>query len=356
MAVLFMDGFDLYQTGTDDLTPWNTPYNKWTNGLNSYIYGSIQTGGARYGTGNSLHLWDNSYIYKDFSNTYNTLVVGMGLYTTSTLWNNTLNAEARQIVSFYDASSGVVSKCSLWLEGTGHLTLITGSTWGAGNIIEQNSVTTLIGVNVWYFLEIKVTFGSNAAYEVKIDEQTVLQGTGNTTNTGNDYASRVQLGGVDPTFYYDDFYVLDTSGTVANDFLGDTRIQTIGPDNDNDVHLDPSTGSVNYQLVDDVPVNTVDYVSSNVPNEYDIYGLSDLSYVPLSIHGIQTTVVANKDNSGNRSVKPLVKTGATTVEGPAHILSSTWQGFYDVWTVNPATGVAWTGLEINGLESGTKVI
>jgi hypothetical protein len=155
----------------------------------------------------------------------------------------------------------------------------------------------------------------------------------------------------------DDIYVTDTNGAAPyNGRLGDVRIESLVPDGPGTMFGDgwtPSTGFQNYPLIDELPSNDTDYVTSGVPGEWETFGLTNLAATYGSVLAVQPHYKAWKTDSGNVFLKPIMYTsvgpdlsqpslGLGTA--PVHLIGQ-------VLTTEPGDG-AWTIEKVNGLMLG----
>jgi hypothetical protein len=156
----------------------------------------------------------------------------------------------------------------------------------------------------------------------------------------------------------DDVYVLDTTGTVNNDFLGDVRVQTLYPSADGaNTGFTPSTGTTHYTLVDEPTPNTTDLVSASGAGLKDSYGFQDLMATTANVYGVQATNYAAKDNTGAVGLKNIMRISGTQYTGPtAWYLSTTWTANRELWEKNPATSAPWAPADVNAAEFGVESI
>ncbi len=188
--------------------------------------------------------------------------------------------------------------------------------------------------------------------------------TGIDTNNGAAAVSvdSVKLGrrpaGASRAGYYDDFVIWDTSGSIANTWIGDTRVDSYFPNANGDSSQfvgSDGNSTDNYLLVDAAAPNGTDYVQSDVVSNKDLYQFGNLSHTPSSIFGVLATAAALKDDAGTRDVRLLVKTGTTEVEGATTALSTSRARITHLFETDPTTSAAWTKSGIDGAQFGIKV-
>jgi hypothetical protein len=131
------------------------------------------------------------------------------------------------IAQFYD--SGTV-QIGLAINAAHQLFVFRGST---ANVLATGSTVLIAGAI--YMIEWKATFsGSVGAFEVRIGGVADIGPltSQNTISTANAFANQCAFkfnGGTNTSF--DDWYVLDDTGGVANTFIGNPRVETTFPNN-----------------------------------------------------------------------------------------------------------------------------
>jgi hypothetical protein len=327
MALQWLDGWDHYVS----------PLQKWTTAAGGT---TISTTYARLG-GNGLRLSSNGTVMRILT-PQPTWVLGVALNPNA----------ANGSVSFVDS-------------GTAQLTLNINSFYGlevrrgaANGTVIASSASSALQFGVWAFVEFKATIHDTAgAYEVRVNGVTVISGTGaDTQNTTNASANGISLTGPSD-MWVDDLYLLDTTGTVNNDFLGDTRVNTIFPTGAGaSTQFVPSTGTDNWALVDETPPNSdTDYVSSSTIGDLDLYTFSDLASLSGDVYAVQTAIFARKDDAGTRSIAPVVRTDGTNAVGDNFPLSVSYSYNFQQFDLNPVDDTPWDIATVNAAEFGVEV-
>lgn len=233
----------------------------------------------------------------------------------------------------------------------------------------------------WWVLQLKVTLrtGTNGSYEMKAwdwqgNVETVFAATSsvNTANQGTDGADRVSFransGGV-AEFDLDDIVIMDSTGTVNNDFTS-SPILVMGERPNADVagELDwlPSTGTNHFALVQDaanIPTQTDEVTSDNI-GDVDLYGFAQTTLdlaptaAPPTVLGIQVDVEALMKNSGQRTLRVRFKDSTNQAD------DTTDMAFTDTAKIsrlaileqNPTgTPAPWTVAVLKTIEFGPKV-
>lgn len=234
--------------------------------------------------------------------------------------------------------------------------------------LEAYRNTTLLGASSvfltggsWSWFQVKVVIhDSTGSVEIRDASGNVLLNlTGqDTRNGGTGYCDTVQIQGAgSSTYLFDDWHVWDTVVTGGADeattWTNDTRVDHKFPDGaGNSAQFTPSTGS-NYSCVDEANWNSTDYVESATAGHKDSYSFGDISHSPPKIFAVLRTVLAQKDDAGSRSIKPMTRRSGTDYSGSAVTLN---QGSYvrvvDVQATDPSTSASWSQAGFNAAEFG----
>lgn len=341
MALRFIDSFDHYDTA--DLT------RKWS----SYTGGglvTVVTTDPRNGI-QCLKAYAN-YGPTKVLDDQATWVVGFGFKI------DTLPDSLRYCLSFSDA---ITVQVQLGVNGDGTLEIRRDTT-----AVTDGKSSLTINANTWYFIEMKVTIANSIGAStciVKVNGTTFI-----TVATGQDLqvsanatANSVEFISVATYTYFDDVYICDGTGGVNDDILGECRVECRMPDGNgttNNWTGSDADSTDNYLHVDEVsPDDDTSYVEDSTPANQDLYAVEDLSITPTSIFGVQTNIMAEKDDAGARSVMGLVRSGGTTYDGDTNALSqSSYSDFTKPYDVNPDTSAAWTESNFNSAEFGVETV
>lgn len=258
-------------------------------------------------------------------------------------------------LTFMDAGT---NQCDVRLRSDGTIRVTRNGTTLATSSNSLSTATT-------YYIETKIVINnSTGTLEVRVNGSSTnwISITGqDTQNTANATANTIQLTGVAGGFNtdIDDLYVCDGAGSTNNDFLGDVRVDCYLPNgNGNSSQLtgSDSNSTDNYLLVDEASQNgDTDYVQSATVNQKDTYAYADMSHNPASIFGVQINMVAKKDDSGNRSICSVIRSGGSDTDGTSQALSTTYSDYRQISETDPNTSAAWTRTNLNSAEFGVKV-
>lgn len=339
MTLRFIDSFDHYATA--DLTQ------KWTS------IGSSTTiaAGGRRGT-NSLRMSSSGSEVTKTLDAQGTWFVGFSFKPGGAAVSDAV------ILAFKDAGS---TQADIRFVTDGTLRATRNGTTLATSSNSLSSGNT-------YYIECKVVISDTVGVvEVRVNGSSTgwINITGqDTKNTSNATANVIRLGGYivsggTGVCDFDDVYICDAQGSVNNNFLGDVRVDCYLPDaNGNSSQLTGSDGNSvdNFQLVDEAaPNGDTDYVQSSTVNQKDTYGFVDMTHTPASIFGTQICMTAKKDDSGNRSICGVTRSGGSDTDGATQALSTAYGCYREIRETDPNTSAAWTRTNLNSAEFGVKV-
>jgi hypothetical protein len=341
MTIRLIDGFDLYNGIVANIGLAA----KWTNMAGS---GTL-VGAGRFG-GQCMRGWSaNPWQRGTVSST--TYSIGVAVRMPNLVITATNYA-------FLMLANGTISgSCQMGFNITsaGSIVGLRGSFYNSMNTILGTSPTGVITAGTWHYVEVEVTIGTgtSGSFNVYVDNVLVLAVSGvNTAQTGATTTNTIGLMGVcNGNFLeFDDLYVTDTFTR-----LGERRVETLAVTADTaDKDWTPSTGSVNYAMVDEIPVNSTDYVSASTVGDLDLYTIADLSSSPTTIDAVQATMFAEKTDATSRSIAAVFDISATQLTGANHSLAVGISKFDTIFETKPGGG-AWDATAVNALTGGPKV-
>ena len=356
MALVFMDSFDHYATN-DLLKKWD-----YIGGL---IYGETEINYSSQRRSNTkyLRLYDH-YIEKDIVDT----VTGLDVYSFVVGFAGMIASSSGSWLEIRLRTSSRNTQICVYAGKDGKIKFYVGS-----NLIEETPQNS-IDMNTWFHLETKVFIHPTAGtYEVRLNEVTVLQGSGlNTQANSGEGIAKIFLNGGDHLVgsgCIDDFFFLDGNPSddpvnPNNDFLGDSRIDVIYPDSPGTYsQFTPSAGA-NWENVDDpdsIPMGG-DIDDDSTYNESNNVGNKD-SYNHDSVIALGTPIFAAAQNScvrktdaGRRYIKQLIRSGGVDyLRDTEYYLTDFYKVTQRPLDVDPDTDLAWTEAKLNSVESGIEI-
>lgn len=328
MAIIFMDGFDLYGNNTQ---PPTRGYLQVTGD---------PSGNTRFGVGQSWRTNGNSPLTFPPIAALSAMTVGFALSDERVDGGN-----GSRIFSF---KNGGTTVGVFGYDSTGAIRFARDD-FGSN----QFGITApgLIAPNVWNYIEIEFTRHASAgAFNIYKNGALVLSGTG--LNTGAVDVNTVQFSSDVGDRCIDDFYMIDAATR-----LGECRIDTLRPTADTATKgFTPNSGSNNFSRVSDATLDgDSSYNSATTPGFKDLFDVSDLSVVPSAIFAVQTIFAARKDNTDLSQLCVDIKSGATSVQGGTRTLSTSYNFYTDIFPTDPATSAAWTASAVNALQLGYEI-
>jgi hypothetical protein len=249
------------------------------------------------------------------------------------------------------------------------------------NVVEERT---------WYHLEAKWVFddSTGGSMECRINETPVISQSGIKTfksggdSEGNFSITQIELQkGAHNRFYVDDLFVLDGEGSVANDFIGDCRVDTLYPNANGDyINFDPEPSSnANYENVQPIKRHWYSYAYHatlrgydgdwwNTGADFDTYNEGEdpsrecyhhesIPALNKPIYGIQTNSIFRKTDAGRKQVEQFIRVSSTNYDSGRIIDVPDWSKvYYYPVTVNPYSTAAWTEADINALQSGIEIV
>lgn len=350
MAIVLMDGFDLYGSNTDILRGgWS--YN---DSADTHVY----TTGGRFG-GTTIEVETEDYIQRQISIAASTVIFQFAFRLES------LSNAGNQYM-FTALNNLGASTCF-------RLKLSTG---GAVTLVDANSSTVasspagIIKQNVWQYMEIKAVISDTGSVIVKVDGSEVINDAAVDIKPGSatDVDSFRLMGASTNSatgVRYDDVIVMDDSGSVNNDFIGDRRIETLLPTGDDATDADwisqpaQSVGDEYLNIDDPVPGSNdgdTSYLYSATPGDESLFDFENLSTTPAEINAVQVTLEAKKSDGGSREMAHLLKAD-TKATGTTFNPGTDYEVHREVWEQSTeAVPGPWTPALVNAAQAGVKLV
>lgn len=211
----------------------------------------------------------------------------------------------------------------------------------------------------WNYIEFGAVLDSNisiAGIEARINGLGVaIQPTNIQTIYADSLASWVGVGGMsigDNSVWsipdIDDFYV--TYGDEQK-WCGDSRVINL-PLSGNSTPQDwtPDEGTAYERLRD-----RTGYIEAEAIGSTSVFDIDNLGETPDVIHALQVHVNLNKSTDGDKAAALLCKSGSDLDEGDTFPVALTNTVRTESYTVDPATGLAWSESGINGAKVGVRI-
>ncbi len=346
MAMVFFDGADYYATADIE--------KKWTTNVGA----EISAGAGRRG-GGALALSNGDLLTKNFT------------------------AESEIIFGFAYRPNPAGTEgnvCHLHNSGVLHITLTTTNEGrlnayldGFGLLGSSDPVAAMLGDEFVYIEGKVVIHRTTGSITLRVTDpsdgnitdsaQTVLTLTGIRTKiadvAGSGTVDSFSVSGLTSGVLVDDTYLCSTSGTLNNDFLGDSQVVTLRPRIDGQYsQFVRSESGAHSTLVGTATASTSAYVSGTAALQKDTFRLQYLLPVVGVIHRVSVhTYLEAEPYTSAQGVEPMVRNAAEleyyalsqlVPDSPAYI-----SAHYDTNPTNP--GVEWTQEDIYALEFGIRV-
>lgn len=331
MTLLHFDGFD----AEDALLKW----------LSTLGAAPDFTNVGRYGTGKAIKASTSSGRLTKLI-TASAQIIAAGAIRVDSI------AATRVLVAGW-ADTNSVQHATLQVSTSGQLQACR------AGVVLASSAAGLIVAGAWNFIEMRATIADAAGViEVKLNGVQVINFSGDTKNAGT--ATNFDAVSIcsDLNVVYDDFYVLNSSGSAPqNTFLGEVVVQTLVPNAAGaSTQFTPVGSATNYENVDELPYSATDYNASSTVGHKDSYGLSNLDAATGTIFGVQANMIASKTGIGAAGLRSLVRSGGTDYPDASQALTATPAWYGAIRETDPATAVAWTASGVNALEVGAEVV
>lgn len=338
MAILWADGFD----------DWTAASSGVAGEYDSYVANSVSilsTGGRRGGGAVQMSSFSD-HLTKGLGGTFGELFFAFAF-----------RPGANGAHAMLQLRNGATAVFTVRWNTDGSVSLMSGD---FGTVLATSSAGVM-PQGVYTHVQLRVVFAtSGGTAQLRLDGATtnLLSATGNTGAACTACAIAIGAGLSAAAAAWDDFVVADTSGSVANTWLGDVRVDSYRPNANGDLsQMVGSDGNStdNYALVNPATAGS-SYVQSATVGAEDLYHVTDMSHTPQSILGVVATAAALKDDAGTRAIRLHAKSGAVDARSDADIvLSTTRRRVTTVFSTDPNTGAAWTRTGLNAAQFGFEV-
>jgi hypothetical protein len=210
--------------------------------------------------------------------------------------------------------------------------------------------------NTWYYVELKYKLDDSTGYwELYLDGSLVDSFSGDTVGTqGNTITSHTWKPGNNTGVRFDDIYVYDNTGDVQEPY-GPVKIRALVPDGDDTTDW-TSTGANHYDQVNNIPVDTANYVESDTANDVDLFTFANATDPDnWPILGIQLNVQAVVTDVGLFTLEGLADSNGTVETSNETIIDDTGGQYTFIFEEDPETSNAWTIDTLNDAKFGVGV-
>jgi hypothetical protein len=217
-----------------------------------------------------------------------------------------------------------------------------------GTLLGTGTKVTTVGA--WYYVEIK-GFVDPTLGTVTVKVNTVSDitfGPGNTQVSANNFANNIEFRGpqgigLGGTYFIDDLYILDSTGGLNNDFLGDMKVEGIQVlDAGFYAQWTPNVLQMpNFQSVQ--VLNDGLFNESNTVAQKDAFITSKLNRITGSIAAVQAVYWARNTDSTVHSINSLARIAGVDYPSAAaiSITDTAFKAYQNMWEQDPSTSAAW---------------
>jgi hypothetical protein len=269
----------------------------------------------------------------------------------------------RPFFSFYDGLSDS-PQCSVTFAPNGIIQVTNG---GPANTPLVSSDTGSYQTDQWFYTEAHPVIGtSGGAMEVRVNTKPVIslvsantqaigaRATFDMVNVGWESSGTIQFADCG----WDDMYLCDTAGSANKGFLGNCRVKTqfvTGNSTPQNFAIGGTAPAATaWQSLLNTNLDNTKFIHSGTAGDESLFTIESIINSPM-VFGIGVSGAYWQDDATQRTVRNLIKSGATLTEGGDQLTNQTGTFYRDILELNPATGVSYTGAELNALLIGSKV-
>lgn len=331
MAIIWMDGFEHYGTGT-------------TGKDNMVNYGVYSTGGTSSISNTRARSGTLSCRTPDFRRSFNANLTTAGVGCA--IWLDSLPAtDTLYFFQFRDNNGNVL--CRFGLSNSQELVLYRQNSVEIGR-----SAPGQITAGGWFHYECKfVPNGATSSIELRINEVTVYSNNsfpiGNVSGPGNTATSTAsvefQLANV-VWSYLDDFFAWDSSTSYNNTFLGDKRVATMFPNGDTVAAAwTPNAGVTGYTQISETAIDgDTTYVSTATVGAISEFDFEPMPTAAVALSAVQIYTAARKTDTGTCNIGTDIVSGATSSAGATQVCTTSYIYAQNIFQTDPNTGALWT--------------
>jgi len=315
--------------------------------------GAASSSGTPFASG---FIWStNATPGRSFAVNLTTVIVGIRYFAAA------LPSPSGILLTFQDVTAGA-AQITLRVFADGSFRFFLGN--GTGTPLGSASSPGLISINTWIYLEAKVKInGSTGTVELRINGNTsavISASSLNTQSTANTWVSGLILSGGTGSVSWDDWYMLDTTGSSPLDtYLGNIHVngQVANGPGSHTQFTPTNPTNVNWSNTANTPANTAEYNADGTVNDIDTYAYPNISGAPSAVLFVNHKYKVELDAAGVRTIVPICRSGGSDFAGsvPQTPPNGSYKRFSKVWVVDPNTSSAWSVANAQSAELGIKI-
>jgi len=349
MALLFCDNFE-----------------NWTTTSTAYPGPWVNASGSNWGTAGSAANVNNSIpgVFRSAATT-GTSNLAVGYANSATIisqfrasFASTSETDSGAIVWFNDGSTEQVS---LRMQPNGFFAVYRGLTTAK---LGESINFYPFNIDEYLDIELKVTFNNTTgSVQLKINGVSEINLINqNTRATANNFANQVMIGRSaslqEARPFFKHIIIMDTTGSVMNDFIGPVDVTSLRPNADDATILDwtANTGTrwqaVNQAITD----GDTTYVSADTPGDQILFELQNLPAGVTDVFAVMPQAQIKREQGTTRITKFLMGSGVDTELGSKELaIGPTYAFRQEAISVSPFTTDPWDVAEVNGLRLGMEI-
>jgi hypothetical protein len=266
---------------------------------------------------------------------------------------NTMSHQA--LVIFQDATSGAQVTISTNVDGTFRAEL---GGFG-GTLIGDSTAGIAIAQNVWNYIECLTSVSATVGIvTIMLNGVQIFTFTGNTKAQATAIIGFIKLG-TNSNTYIQDVYVLDSTGTYNNTFLGDCRISAYNAAGVGTAGINQYTANgaaTVWQCTKDAtPDDDATYASDNTPGDR-----MSVTAATTALTGGFAAVVhvsrVRKDDAGTRTVAQTITSGGVDAVASNVNPGTSYAYHLQISEVDPNTSVPWLQAGFNAVQMGLETV
>jgi hypothetical protein len=366
MALLWCDGFDHY--GTDETNLTDGPYA--TAADVTLTTAQVATGTHSILIGESTNNSSVGGLRKVLPASVTKMGLCMRLYFPGLPESNT-----SAMIAGFQTSNANLGHVSVFLDSNGRLLFYKDTNHNLsgemGTLIAQSD--PVLTANAWHHVELQVFIHATTGWvRAAVNGVHVYQATG--LDTLEDSSGIVSIAITQPyygtsaginngDFYMDDLYMYDFVGDSAVDtdfvpttdgsglatsYIGELQVMYLPPNGDTaETDWVRSTGSNDYEVVDETSPNDNDYIYSTAATDLSEFDLTDLPEDITYVRGLQLLGRMSKADAGACMIKFGMKSVAATADSaefPITVEPTYWWKFQNT---DPDSSARWTRASLN---------
>lgn len=111
--------------------------------------------------------------------------------------------------------------------------------------------------------------------------------------------------------------------------------------------------SSEFDCVDDISVAS-DHLASSSNNIRETFNFTNSGLTSESVNSLTIYYFAKIISGNKKNIQTLIRSGGVDFFGSNFTLNGSYEYYSQIYTTNPATGLAWTVAEVDALESGMR--